>query len=161
MIVIIWQGWNGEFGRLLSSRSWTRAFCTGGLARSYHLHHRHHYHHQPHHHHLRYHDQGTRTNKEPGSWHNLALISEGGQQQDSYSMVLTGLQLGDNDDVDDGGDDNNNGEDNVDDENSPFLKYKTISQALKRRLSMNWGWELWIGEEHHDILGGEHKFWKF
>merc|ERR1712113_1215263 len=36
--------------------------------------------------------KGTRTNKEPGSWHNLALISEGGQQQDSYSMVLTGLE---------------------------------------------------------------------
>jgi len=36
--------------------------------------------------------KGTRTNAEPGSWHNLALISEGGQQQDSYSMVLTGLE---------------------------------------------------------------------
>ena len=86
-------------------------------------------------------------------------------------MVLTGRYIDDDDnnvddvddgdDDDDGGDNNNDEDDEDDDGNSPFLKYKTISQALKRRLSMNWGWELWIGEEHHDILGGEHKFWKF
>ena len=33
----------------------------------------------------------------------------------------------------------------------PLMKYKTISQASKKRQSMNWGWGLWIGE-HHDIL---------
>ena len=33
---------------------------------------------------------------EPGSWYNLALISDGGggREGDSYSMVLTGLDMG-------------------------------------------------------------------
>ena len=35
--------------------------------------------------------QSTSTS-EPGSWHNLALISEGGRRQGTYSMVLTGLE---------------------------------------------------------------------
>ena len=34
--------------------------------------------------------------EEPGSWNNLALISDGGGQDSSntYSMVLTGLDMG-------------------------------------------------------------------
>ena len=43
-------------------------------------------------------------------------------------------------------------DDNVESlECSPLMKYKTISQASKKKRSMNWGWGLWIGE-HHDIL---------
>lgn len=32
------------------------------------------------------------TSGEPGSWHNLALISDGGQEQGTYSMLLTALE---------------------------------------------------------------------
>ena len=32
--------------------------------------------------------------EEPGSWYNLALISESDGDTDSYSMVLTGLDMG-------------------------------------------------------------------
>ena len=31
--------------------------------------------------------------EEPGSWYNLALISDGGGHTDTYSMVLTGLDM--------------------------------------------------------------------
>jgi hypothetical protein len=38
----------------------------------------------------------SEENTEPGSWNNLALISDGGghDSSDAYSMVLTGLDMG-------------------------------------------------------------------